>query len=264
MNVENHYQIKRNKKVNLICLPYAGGSSNYFEPIKKALQTLQKNHQYSDLEIEVIEVTLSGRGVRYHEPLFKNIDDLVADIWKQIQHLMYQPYAFFGHSMGALLAYQLTHQAKKMRFPTPIHLFLSGREAPSVPPDNEKRFLLPLPAFKAKLKNYGGISTDILEDTDIFSFFEPIIRADFEAVETWKYRYRPKLNIPTVIFSGTEEDITNEELVAWQKEFQNDIQFKIFEGDHFFINNHAEVIANIFVKQIQTQLKTTLSHEVKL
>jgi medium-chain acyl-[acyl-carrier-protein] hydrolase len=253
MNIRNRHQIKGNKKVNLICLPYAGGSSHYFEPIQTALQTLQENHQYSDLEIQVIEVILPGRGARYHEPLLKNIDDLIADIWKQIQHLMHYPYAFFGHSMGALLVYQLTHRAKKMGFPTPMHLFLSGRKAPSIPSDNEKSFLLPLPALKNKLKNYGGINTVILEDNDIFSFFEPIIRADFEVVETWKYRYCPLLNVPVTVFSGTKEEITSEELKAWKKEFENEVQFKTFKGGHFFINDHAQEIATIMIKKLQLQ-----------
>lgn len=232
-------------KINLIALPYAGGSANYFQALRMAIaeQDLQS-------KINFIEVTLPGRARRYNEPLLTNLDDIVEDIWKQTQQYLYNSYAIFGHSMGSLLGYLLAQKARKFGLMPPKHLFLSGREGPSVPPTPEKDYLLPTKEFKALLKGYGGINSEILENNDLFVFFEPILRADFQAVETWKYRFFPKLNVPATVFTATEEDHTLEEAMAWQKEFIDAIRLKVFDGKHFFINDNAQSIAEIIMDQI--------------
>lgn len=247
INNVNKDTLYKKDKINLIALPYAGGSSNYFESIRKALTNSNQN-----IDIQMIEVVLPGRAFRYHEPLLTNIDDLVSDVWQQIKHLLHQTFAIFGHSMGSLLAYLLCHKIKENGYSLPKHLFLSGREAPSTPPDFENAHLLPLQAFKNKLKGYNPISPEILNNQEFFSFFEPILRADFEAIETWKYHVRPKLNINTTVFSGTEEDMTTEELETWQQEFYPNVQFYQFNGGHFFINDHASSIVEIISRKIET------------
>lgn len=252
----NYKSSPSNNTVNLIYLPYAGGGSHYYDNISAALKSIQT----TAFKIEIFEVVLPGRVSRYQEPLLKTMEDQVTDIWKQIKHLTNQPYAIFGHSMGSLLAYLCTHRAITMGNPTPISLFLSGLKAPSCLSLNQNH-LLSYQDFKAKLASYGGINQEILNDDSIFSFFEPMIRSDFEAVETWKYHTQPKLNIPTTVLAGTEEDFTEDELKAWQKEFQNDLNFIRFEGGHFYINNHSQKIAQIIQEQIQKQLFAPIYEE---
>ncbi|MCB0565099.1 MAG: thioesterase [Phaeodactylibacter sp.] len=221
-------------KTILICLPYAGAGANCFTPLRSHLPE----------GLQMVEATLPGRGQRYAEPLLKNADDMAADIWKQVSPLLYRPYALLGHSMGGLLAYLLCHKISQAGLPPPVHLFLSGREAPSVPPKEPLEYLLPYQAFKEQLEGYGGIAPEIVQDEDTFAFFEPMIRADFEAVGTWQYHPRPKLDIPVTVLWGTEEDLTEQEARAWQQEFSAEARFEVFEGGHFFIFEQAKAFCS--------------------
>lgn len=245
--MEKNYSHKSSSNtIQLIYLPYAGGGSHYYDNISSALKSIQT----ANLKINIFEVVLPGRVFRYQEPLPKTMEGQVADVWTQIKHLTNQPYAIFGHSMGSLLAYLCTHKAISVGTKTPIALFLSGLKAPSYLSANQKKHLLSYQDFKAKLKSYGGINQEILDDDSIFSFFEPMIRADFEAVETWHYETKPKLDIPTTVLAGTKEEFTDEALNAWQQEFKNKIDFVRLEGDHFYINHHTQKIAQIIQEQI--------------
>ncbi|MEI6412345.1 MAG: thioesterase domain-containing protein, partial [Bacteroidota bacterium] len=105
-------------------------------------------------------------------------------------------------------------------------------------------------AFKAKLKSYGGFDAEILENEEAYEFFEPIIRADMQALETWQYQAQTPLDIPATVLSGTNEDITEAELRAWSLEFSGEIQFEVFEGDHFFLFEHAEAFSNILKQRL--------------
>lgn len=224
----------------LICLPFAGGSAHSFRPLEE--------HLGSFCRIKCVE--LPGRGWRFEEPLLRSADALAADAWEQIKPWTSGPYALLGHSMGGLLAYLVVHRARQAGRRLPVHLFLSGREGPSVPEDEDLRYLLPYDAFKAKITGYGGLPKEIWHDDEIFTFFVPIIRADFEAVETWRYRPRPRLNVPATVLTGTEEDMTEEEIRAWQKEFSGEVHFEYFPGGHFFIFEQAEAVAAVIRRRL--------------
>lgn len=226
-------------KTKLICLPFAGAGANCFAPLRSHLHG----------SFEMIEATLPGRGRRYAEPLLKSAEAMVADIWEQLHPILRPPYGLLGHSMGGLLAYLLCHKISQAGLPLPAHLFLSGREAPSVPPKEPLEHLLPRRVFRARLEEYGGIAPELLHDEDTFTFFEPMIRADFEAVETWRYRPRPKLAVPATVLWGTEEDMTEEEVLAWREEFSAEVRFERFEGGHFFIFEQAAAFCRIIKRR---------------
>lgn len=233
--------------MQLICLPYSGGSSFAYQPLAVYWPKLWK----------VNTLILPGRGRRIGEPLVVDMEDLVNDCWQQIKDDLQQPYAFFGHSLGSRLAYLLAHKAREAGCALPVHLFLSGTKGPSVPQSIPYRYLFSKTAFKKKLEEYGGISGELLNNTEAFDFFEPIIRADFQAIETWKYYQNPTLNIPTTVITGTEEEMTEKEIQAWQKEFTTKVTFIKMKGNHFFLFNHSQQ----FVTLIQKHLQETLSKQ---
>ena len=158
-------------KTTLICLPYAGGSEYAFRPMEERLGAFA----------QVKTVALPGRGSRFAEPPVYSLEALATYCWPQIKPWLDKPYALFGHSMGGLLAYLLCHKIKESGLRPPIHLFLSGREAPCVPETEPFDHLLSQEDFKAKLLSYGGIDEAVLENEEAFAFFKPAIRRVFRA-----------------------------------------------------------------------------------
>ena len=227
--------------IRLICLPYAGGSTACFEPLRAHLPPF----------VELAELSLPGRGRRYHEPLLDTAQAMTDDLWRQLEPMTGGPYALLGHSMGSLLSWLLCHRIVSAGRRPPLHVFLSGREGPSVPHKEPYEHRLPYAAFKAKLEGYGGIAAEITQDEAVFSFFEPMIRADFRATELWTYDgiYAP-LPLPATVFSATGEDNTEEEIHAWSREFAGAISFERFEGSHFFLFEQAEA----FVERLLLRL----------
>ena len=187
------------------------------------------------------------------------MDTLVNDSWQQISCFLQAPYVLFGHSLGSTLAYLLAHKAIEESSQSPLHLFLSGADGPSVPPDLPYKHLYSKTEFKEQLKTYGGISEEILNDADAYDFFEPIIRADLQAIDTWQYSEKPPLAIPATVITGTEEDMTEAEIQLWQKEFSTEVTFKKMQGNHFFLFDHAQQ----FVELLEEDLLQTLSKNTK-
>lgn len=236
-------------KMNLICLPYAGGNIYSYLGYAKLAPSY----------LNLIPIELPGRGVRMKEKLLRDIDQMVEDIFVQTQpHLNDKPYIIYGHSMGAILGYLLTKRILKEGMSAPRQLIFTGARAPSVRDLEQKRHLLSKDKFIAKLIEYGGSPDEILQDESIMNFFEPIIRADFEGVENYIYTASKPLNIPISIMIGKNEPVTYEDAIAWQNETNLPIEVRQFEGGHFFILEHQEEIMSIIRKKIDQELSSNL------
>jgi surfactin synthase thioesterase subunit len=231
-------------QINLICLPFAGGSS----------------YSYSSLEINMpsyinmVPVDLPGRGKRMHEPLVKNAASVVEELYRQICPLIEKPYAIFGHSMGSLLGYLLTRRIIEEKQPAPCHLFFSGRAGPSWPV-NDIYYTLPRKDFFSELKKLGGCPEEILQDGELQELFEPVLRADFELVETYTYKSGDPFLIPIDVFYGAQEDLTDPELDCWKNESYLPVTYTSFQGDHFFLLTQPKAVANAIILQLKKYLQ---------
>ena len=220
----------------LIMLPFAGGSSYSYKNIIKPLQ-----HDF-----DILCPELPGRGALLNEPLIKDLHELVEHVFtnwiKPLQ--LKRPYVLFGHSMGALLGYLLAHSLMKNQLPLPIHLVVSGREEPMYIDEDEPTFSLSSSQFRDKIREYGGLSDTILNDPELMEYFDPILRADFEAVE----RYRPvpldPLDIPITVLYGSQEDIAPGSVLLWNQASKRIVRIMQMPGDHFFIFDNAREIVN--------------------
>ncbi|MGD0282896.1 MAG: alpha/beta fold hydrolase [Dissulfurispiraceae bacterium] len=230
------------KKVTLFCLPFAGGSSYSYGDL----------HNYTADFIEVIPIELPGRGKRFGEPLLTDMHAIADDAIRQMKDLMYRPCAIYGHSMGACMGYLLVKRLVAEGKPPPLQLFVSGREGPSVPARERGRHVLPQKEFFDVLKEYEGTSAEVLQNRELMELFEPVLRADFQAIDTYVYEETTPFDIPVTVMIGRDEKVTLEDALQWQKETAKKISVREFPGGHFFIYRHLPEIGDI-ISQCLTQ-----------
>lgn len=221
----------------LFCLPYAGGSEVIYYKWRKYLDPL--------IRLEPIE--LKGRGKRFNEDFYENLEEAVEDIFENIKNkIVHEEYAIYGHSMGSLLAYELYYKISKENIKMPKHMFFSGYKAPSIPRKEKQVHLLPDHEFIEEVINLGGTPQEVADNKELLQLFAPILRSDFKMLEKYLYKEKKeKIQCDISILNGKEDDITLEELLAWEK--LGDKGFKVynFQGNHFFINNNVENITKI-------------------
>ncbi len=227
-------------KVQLFALPFAGGSKYSYNSFKNKFPGF----------IDFIPLELPGRGERMVEPLIDSMEAMTNDVFEQIKDRLDKPYAFYGHSMGTLLAYLLTHKIKSMGLPTPLHLIVTGCGGPSSEEKEKERHKLSKSDFKKKLNEYGGSPKEILDNDDLFEFFEPIIRNDFKAVETYEYKKTEPLSTPITVMVGLSEKVTEEETKLWEIETTEHVSIRKFPGGHFFIYDHIHDLVKIISRCI--------------
>lgn len=228
---EGGYQ--QQSRVQLICIPFAGGNSYSFRDLR--------THLADSIDFHPVE--LPGRGRRFGEPLLTSMTDMADDLLVQVRDLLKPPYAFYGHSLGGRLAGLLARQVVALELPCPIHLFVSGCPGPSVVKDR-RRHELPRSDFFAMLKGMG-CPPEVLASEEVMALFEPVLRADLEANDTFRYVPGSPYDIQISAMIGTEEDTTREEALAWQKETTQELALSEFPGGHFFIYEHLNEIGSL-------------------
>ena len=226
--------------VTLLGVPYAGGNSWAYRALEP--------HLPAGVRLEGLE--LPGRGRRSGERLSTSLDDLADDLFRQSHAWTgVGRFAFFGHSMGALLAFLITLRIRRAGRPLPDALFLSGSDAPSARAKHE-RHLLSKPDFLDMLRDMGGCPPEVLQDRDLLAFFEPILRADFQAVETWQGSHDEPLDVPMTVMTGRDDEVSEERVRPWAKETTRSARFHEFDGNHFFILGHWPQIGSIIHEQL--------------
>ena len=230
--------------VTLILLPFAGAGRNAYKEFSGSLPE----------NIAVSPVELPGRGSRYSEELLISLDEMVEDIYEQIRPRLNQPYAIYGHSMGAILGYLLTKKITSNNINPPVHLFFTGRGGPSCRRSRIDIHKLPFDHFIERVRFYGGLPAEILDNKKYISFFEPILRADFQAVENYFYKASLPLTIPVTVAIGMEDTVTKEEAESWQQETTAGFELNQFPGDHFFIFKNQPTLMRLITNKLLTTL----------
>jgi surfactin synthase thioesterase subunit len=232
----------RKAQVHLICLPFAGGNSYSYLDLAKSTASF----------VKVLPIELPGRGRRFADPLLTDIRDMAQDALTQTMEIVAtKPYALFGHSLGAKLAYVLARRIAHEGLPAPAHLFVSGGAGPSVPPKNLGRHLLPREAFFEMIKELQGTPREVLEEEALMDLFEPMLRADFQANDTYDYRRQGPLTVPVTVMIGTNDRVSYDEALRWEEETTGKTQLHQFSGGHFFIFEHWHAIGQIVSERLQ-------------
>jgi surfactin synthase thioesterase subunit len=233
-------------KINLVCLSFAGGNKYSYRYLNEKAPSF----------LNIITLEYPGRGTRIHEPLISDMGILVEDLYRQVKQLADrgERYAIYGHSLGGLTAYALTLKLLKNRHRQPERIFITGTTGPSSTSRSEKRrSLLPRDEFIKEIKELGGMPEEILKSEEMLNFLEPILRNDFSLSETYAYEAHAPLDIPLTVITGTEEDMEREDILLWQKESSQPVDFKELPGGHFFIMEHTEQLLEIISKRLNKE-----------
>lgn len=220
------YRPNPKARLRLFCFPYAGGSSAAFR-------------EYSGPgweDIEVCPVQLPGRDKRLWEPPFDRIGPLVETLAEVLP--FDRPFALFGHSMGALVSFELARLLRRQRRVGPAQLFASGCSAPQVRETKMRRHLMPQQQLIDELRRLGGTPEEVLRDTALMELISPTIRADFAIADAYEYRPEDPLGCPISAFGGKQDpELRQEQLQAWSEQTSNSFTFLMFPGDHFFLHS---------------------------
>jgi medium-chain acyl-[acyl-carrier-protein] hydrolase len=228
-------------RVRLICLPFAGGSANsYWE-----WPTWLPEH------VEVVPIQLPGRGNRFDEPAIDSAGLLVNRLLAGLMSYLDRPFALFGHSMGALVAFEITTRLRVMGL-EPVHFFASGCKAPHLPSDRSRdRRHLPDREFIAAVSEMNGVPHEVLENADLMELVLPALRSDFKLVETYQYRSQPPLRCPISAFGGLQDnEVTQDEIEAWSCHTVGSFQVHMLPGDHFFVNSSRVGLLRLIAQQL--------------
>ena len=233
--------------VRLFCFPYAGSTTVVYRPWVDWLPPF----------VELMAIEYPGHGKRLREKPFHKIPDLVQPLTQAILPLLNRPYAFFGHSMGALVAYEVIRQLQQLGTALPIHLFVSGRSAPHIPETVEPPlYTLPDEEFKQKLREFNGTPEEILNHDELMELLLPILRCDFEACETYKHIPGDPLPIPISALGGlSDESVPPDHIRAWQSHTSKQFRFHFFPDGHFFIHSHLKEVVHIVVRELEQAVR---------
>lgn len=225
-------QVKPEAKSRLFFFPYAGGAPTAFTKWCADLPS----------HIEGIVVHYPSRGSRFNEPTIKDMPRMVADLAQNIQPLLDKPFAFFGHSMGAWIAFELARHLRTQHLQTPRQLFISACGAPQLPDLNQKIHQLPDDEFLNELDKLNGIPAE-LKNPEVMSLLLPIVRADFQLVETYEYRSDEPFDFPIFAFGALDDPRVNRKRIeAWSIHTKAKFVSQFFPGNHFFITETKEDI----------------------
>ncbi|WP_405810142.1 alpha/beta fold hydrolase [Streptomyces sp. NBC_00210] len=220
----------------LYCFPHAGGAASAYIPLSRALLP----------SVEALSVQYPGRQDRRLEPGIEDIGVLADLLAEQVgRESAGRPYAFFGHSMGAIVAYETARRLEKQSIPGPVHLFVSGRSTPSTGPRTSDR-LHGDAELRAEIRRLGGTGSRVLDDPELMEMVMPALRADYRALAGYAWEPGWPLSCPlTVLVGDADPVVTVEEAAAWGKFSTESTELRVFTGGHFYLDDRMGEVASV-------------------
>jgi medium-chain acyl-[acyl-carrier-protein] hydrolase len=232
-------------RLRLFCFPYAGAGALSFRQWSSGLP----------LECEVNAIRLAGRETRLLESPITDLPALVSTLTGVLYpYRLDRPFAFFGHSLGALVAFELARNLKHKYEISPIHLFASGRIAPHLEDPRPAIHSLPRREFLDKLRELNGTPDEVLDAPEMAPVLNSL-RADFALNETYRYQQGAPLDVPISAFGGIDDTkVSKEELTGWQMHTSKRFKLRMFPGDHFFINSSRTAVLRAIIQELSLSI----------
>ena len=227
----------------MFCFPYAGGGASIFHRWSKCLPQ----------SVDLCPVQFPGREHRLKEPPFTGLSDLVRSIRQALAPYMDKPFVFYGHSMGGLIGFELIRLLRKEGGPQPLHFFVSGCRGPHVIDRERITYNLPEPELLEELRTLNGTPEEVLENPELIQVLLPILRADFEVVETYDYSVERPLSVPISVFGGLQDKkIELHHLEAWSEHTTASCSVRMLLGDHFFLRTAQQDLLRVIARELLT------------
>jgi myxalamid-type polyketide synthase MxaE and MxaD/epothilone polyketide synthase D len=229
-------------RTRLFCLPYAGGGAAIYRPWLKAVPR----------SVQVCALQLPGRENRLTEPAFTSMDALIPALVEAIRAHLDRPFALFGHSMGALVAFELARALRRRHLPQPRHLFLSAHRAPHLPDRRPPIHQLDDDAFWEEMRRLEGTPQEVLDNEELKELVLPTLRADFQLCETWKLIDEEPLDEPFSIFGGTEDpNVDRDELESWRDYTSGAMTLRMLPGHHLFLQQAQSTVLDAVLEDLR-------------
>jgi medium-chain acyl-[acyl-carrier-protein] hydrolase len=212
--------------VRLVCFAHAGGGASSFNGWRRALPGW----------IELVRVQLPGREDRRDEPAHMRVDELIAELFPDVQALLDAPLVLYGHSVGSLIAFELIRELRRRGYPPPLAFLLSSRRAPHrALRDEHLLHSLPDDVLVGRVRELGGVLPGMLDDAKWRDHFLPRIRADLCLSDTYVYRDGPRIDCPVHTFIGAHDNlVVREDWEAWAEHASGVFTRRVLPGGHFF------------------------------
>jgi medium-chain acyl-[acyl-carrier-protein] hydrolase len=231
-------------RARLFCIPYAGSGASCYHAWSRAL---------AGESIEVRSVQLPGRENRLREAPFFSMSPLIAALADHVEPLLDRPYGFFGHSMGALVAFELARELRRRGHAGPAFLCASGATAPQVPREDEPLHGLPDDELVRQVaERYQGIPQQVLENQELLELVVPALRADLSIIETYEFSDGACLPCGISAFAGQDDrHVTPEKLAPWGELTGGLFTSRQFAGDHFFLHDHRDELIDAILLEFR-------------
>jgi medium-chain acyl-[acyl-carrier-protein] hydrolase len=231
-------------RTRLFCFPFAGGGTTGYRAWAGCFPA----------DIEICPVQLPGRECRLAEPPARNLGRLVADLASGILPMLDVPFAFFGHSLGAIVAFEVARELARRRSPLPTHLFLSAHGPATATPPSEPFHTLPEDEFLKKVQQLGGLPDAVVRHPELLQIVLPALRADFEMYEKHRPIPGPPLAIPITALGGEDDEgVPTGRLESWRAETTARFGNRMFPGGHFYLQNAGPALAALVVRELASR-----------
>lgn len=236
-------------ELRLFCFPYAGGGAGIFRSWADVLPDT----------VQVFGVQPPGRETRLAEPAYTRLSELLDSLGPAVLAHLDRPFAFYGHSMGALVAFELTRWLRRYEHPQPERLLLGAFRAPQLRNPNIKIYHLPDEVLKVVLRT-DGTPQRILENDELMAVILPTLRADFELCDTYQHEVEAPLDIPLSIFAGSDDvRVSANDLRGWAEQTSARSRFHRLPGGHFFLHSTPDLL----IKSVASDLGRDRTQETE-
>jgi len=238
------WRLTSRPKARIFCFSYAGTGASVFRSWPAALPSC----------IDVVAIQLPGREGRFRERCVTSIEEITSFVSRSVQPHLDVPFIVFGHSLGALLAFELTLALREMGARLPSRLIASGMRAPQLAPTVPPFSYLPDDLFVAEVqRRYGALQREFLEQPEALRMFLPVLRSDLCLFEAYRCRNESPLDLDISALCGEQDEWSQPNLLqGWQIHTTRQLRLRVYSGTHLFIHSASEQILQDLAQEIMT------------